>query len=387
MARHVVRNGSQNDRAALATRSDLAPEWLVVLAADSHPDVREAVAANSATPAQVDKILAHDPNEQVRVVLAGKIAALSPHMPHDIHVRLESMAWQTLSQLVQDTAARVRAAIADVVKSMPDAPHTLIVALANDTDMSVADPVIRLSPLLSDDDLLTLISNSSTAVNIAVANRVDLGAAISDALVETQDVTVITELLNNTSAAIREETLDGLIGQAAQRLCWQKPLANRPFLSPRAARALSDVVTEEVLHLLAERTDLDHDVSEEIRQRLNVQNDAIAEAAEETCNGKLEAQVMASIHLGERQRLVNVLAKAAHVPSSAVEYAASLRSAKSLVALCWHAGFSMKIATALQSVLGRLSPDAILKPAPNGSYPLLASEMRWQIDFLLRREQ
>ncbi len=386
LARHIVRNGDRADRAMLAAHRDLSPEWLVVLASDRHPMVREAVAANASAPALVDTILVNDPSEQVRVALAGKVAALSPNMPRDLQERMENLAWQTLCRLVRDTATRVRAAIADVVKSMPDAPHELIVALAHDPELSIAEPVIRLSPLLTEDDLLGLISGASAAVNLVIANRVALGEAVSDALVDTQDTEVITELLNNQSAAIREETLDKLVTRAAQQLCWQKPLATRPYLTPHAARILSEVVTDEVLLLLSERADLSPKLMQEIRQRLSMRSAVAPQIGQENSRARLETKLVASIQRSEYQRLIELLALAAHVPKSVVEYAAGLHSAKALVALCWHAGFSMTVAVALQSVLGRLPPSALLKPTPNGGYPLPPHEMRWQIDFLLRRE-
>ena len=40
---------------------------------------------------------------------------------------------------------------------MPDAPRDLILRLARDAAMEVAEPVIRFSPLLTEDDLLALI--------------------------------------------------------------------------------------------------------------------------------------------------------------------------------------------------------------------------------------
>jgi hypothetical protein len=67
-----------------------------------------------------------------------------------------------------------------------------------------------------------------------------------------------------------------------------------------------------------------------------------------------------------------------------VERAASLRSAKGIVSLAWRGGFSMRAAVALQSVVARLAPDAILSAAPGGNFPLAPDEMRWQIDFLAR---
>jgi len=44
----------------------------------------------------------------------------------------------------------------------------------------------------------------------------------------------------------------------------------------------------------------------------------------------------------------------------------------------------MRLAVALQGLLARLPPDAILTPGHDGKFPLAIEEMRWQLDFLSR---
>jgi hypothetical protein len=79
-----------------------------------------------------------------------------------------------------------------------------------------------------------------------------------------------------------------------------------------------------------------------------------------------------------------LLAVAARVPLAVVDRAAALRSAKGLVSLAWQAGFSMEVALPLQAQLARLPPAAILQPPPQGGFPLMVEEMRWQLAFLSR---
>jgi hypothetical protein len=79
-----------------------------------------------------------------------------------------------------------------------------------------------------------------------------------------------------------------------------------------------------------------------------------------------------------------LLAVAAGTSVTVVDRAASLRSAKGLVSLVWKAGFTMRSAVALQSLLARLAPEAILTSSPGGNFPLAVEEMRWQLEFLGR---
>jgi hypothetical protein len=79
-----------------------------------------------------------------------------------------------------------------------------------------------------------------------------------------------------------------------------------------------------------------------------------------------------------------LLAVAAGTSVSVVDRAASLRSAKGLVSLVWKAGFTMRSAVALQSLLARLAPDAVISGGQCGNFPLGVEEMRWQLEFLDR---
>ncbi len=77
-----------------------------------------------------------------------------------------------------------------------------------------------------------------------------------------------------------------------------------------------------------------------------------------------------------------MLAVAAGVPLPIVDRAAAMRSAKALVSLVWKAGYSMRVASAVQALLGQLPPGAILHAGPDAGFPLGPEEMAWQIDFL-----
>jgi hypothetical protein len=54
------------------------------------------------------------------------------------------------------------------------------------------------------------------------------------------------------------------------------------------------------------------------------------------------------------------------------------------VSLVWKAGFTMRVAVAMQTLLARLAPDAVLTGGAGGAFPLAVEEMRWQLEFLGR---
>jgi len=392
-------------RIRLGAQADTPAAVLRGLASDPSVTVRAAVAMNSAAPAQVDEILARDADERVRALLAQKLAALLPGLPGIDAGAIEQRAYATLASLVTDEAVRVRAAIADVVRDLPDAPRDLILTLARDAAVPVSDPVIRLSPLLTPEDLLALIADPpNPATTVSVARRPGLNAEVADAIADGAHAAAITALLSNRSAAIREATLDNLITRAAEHAEWHEPLVHRPTLPARAARALTDIVATHLLQTLARREDLDPVVLRTIGQRLDrsiaagrvsplsapdmAEEQATAAAAALAAGGGIsEDTLLGALQRGEARFAAALLATAAGVPLAVVDRAASLRSAKGLVSLAWKAGFGMRVAVPLQSLLARLPPAAVLPAAPGDIFPLASEEMRWQVDFLSRGEK
>jgi uncharacterized protein (DUF2336 family) len=400
-----VRQGAHAGTPAAVLRS---------LAVDESVTVRASLALNPATPHDVHDMLARDDDVRVRAVLAAKLAALLPGLSKAEATRRHRQVYATLTHMVADTAGRVRAAIAETVKAMPEAPRELIVLLARDPEMSVAEPVIRLSPLLTSDDLMALLAEPPFAAAAqAVARRPDLTASVSDAIATGADTEAIRLLLTNTSAQIRETTLDALVARAAMHMQWHEPLVHHPALSAMAAHALCDIVAAQLIDVLVRRTDLDPKLAADLRARAvrrmegaadapadcstarpaggggtavlrappketTASVEAAAHAAREQADaGTLTAEaVLRAAQRGETEAAAAILAIAAGVPRVAVHRATSLRSAKGIVSLAWQAGFSMADATALQ--------PALLRPGPSDRFPLAVEEMRWQIEFLVK---
>lgn len=402
----VTASPEEEAKVRLGANPATPAETLLTLAADPSVTVRAAVAMNLGAPVTVDRVLADDSDERVRILLARKVAGLMPDLTGAEQARLRQQALDTLSALVADEAVRVRAAIADVVKEMPDIPRELILRLAQDTAIPVSEPVIRLSPMLTPGDLLSLLAAPPAQhVAVAVARRAYLPETVADAVAASADPAAVGALLANRTAAIREATLDALVGRAAAHTEWHEPLVSRPNLPARAARTLSLIVATQLLEVLSERADLDPSTAAELRRRLDARlgNDPDADEAEPPAVsvGADPPEVLAAKRLkaagqltdesmiqaarsGQLRQFAAMLAVAAGVALSAVDRAASLRSAKGLVSLVWKAGFGVRVATMAQVLLGGIAPQAVLTGGSTGDFPLSTDEMRWQLDMLAR---
>ena len=380
-AKRLARDGAEAERVALAARAGTTPELLYFLAADATPAVRVAVAANAATPVQANTLLARDAEAAVRTELGRKLAPQAAQLQARAAAAQDKLGlagWRTLCGLAEDAAEQVRAVIAEELKAMPDAPRALILQLAGDAAMAVAEPVIRLSPLLTEADLLALVAAPPVPATItAIARRPCLSEDLCDAIAASADAAAIGALLGNGSASIREQTLDGLIVQAATRVPWQESLVQRPSLSPRALRALALCIAGHLLETLAARPELDPGVARSLQARVEARL-VVDAAAEPSVDSAFEAAALG----GDTQAMARVLATHAAVPLSAVERAVRLRSAKGMVALCWQAGLGPRCCLLAQSALGQVVPGAALLPGPDGDWPLSTAEMLWQIEML-----
>ncbi len=394
-------HADEESRVRQSANTAAGADVLTALAHDPSVTVRATLALNPAAPHQVNAILATDRDERVRTLLARKLAALTPSLTEAAHQALRRQTVQTLTTLVADEAERVRESIAEAVKFMPDAPRDIILRLAADPAVMVSEPVIRFSPVLTSQDLVNLIVAAPTPATVTtVARRPGIDGSVSHAIAEAAHSEAIAALLANTSAQIMEATLDALVARAAAEVTWHEPLVRRPALPAHTARALSDIVTTHLLEVLSARKDLDPEVTGELRERLAHRQSAPANRPDPGISdarhahrqamalreaGKLDDDAfIAAARRGDADLMGAMLAVKASVAPAVVERAASLRSPKGMIALAWKASLSMQVAQALQVVLARLPPDAVIHAGPGGSFPLSIQEMRWQLEFMFR---
>lgn len=184
--------GALPERLALAARPD-AP--LLLLAADEALPVRLAVAANPHAPRLADALLARDPVAEIRASLARKLA---------IHAaELAGMGWSRLRHLAQDSAPEVRHAVADTLADLPDAPHDLVLALARDPEPSVSEPLIRLSRVLTEADLIAMVQAPPGAeARQSVARRLNVTERVAAAILQSGDPAAMAALHRNPTARL-----------------------------------------------------------------------------------------------------------------------------------------------------------------------------------------
>ena len=393
LARLEIR--TQAAHSELAGRTDAGPQVLDYLAHNGAVATRRAVAANPAAPPHTNHHLSHDSDDDVRAELARKIARLMPNLSAAEGRHIHDLTIATLERLARDQVPRVRAILAQEIKTLDCIPKFIVLTLAKDLDALVAAPILEYSPLLSDADLMEIVATAQVEeVLAAVARRKPLGADVSEAIVSSLDIPAIAALLANPNAKIREKTLDDIAAQAEKIQSWHVPLTLRADLSKRAIWRIASFVGAGLIEQLVSRYGLDDDtktqLNKELRARLhetdkpeNVGGEhAAREVATAKASGRLdEGFVDAAANSGQRDTVILALAALGNVPEATVRKIFASRSAKAVTALVWHAKLSMRIAFKVQSFVLKLSAGELLPARAGVHFPMTEDEMRWHLGY------
>lgn len=412
-AKRIARDGDMTERCALASRKGTRPEILYYLAEDPDAEVRRRIAENDETPRHADMLLAQDECEEVRSLLASKIGRLFPEVSVTERNVMRRAVLDILEVLAADETERIREILSDTLKDDPNVPPHVVRQLAADPLLTVCGPILEFSPVLTEEDLLELISSKPVQGALsAISRRATVGESVSDAIAESHDSDAIANLLANPSAQIREETLDSLIDGAAAVEAWHKPLVNRPTLPVTAAKRIAGFVAQSLLDTLRQRTDLEADVldavADVVSERLQEDTEKKPSEPLDPSSGKKKKKEKSAIDLtnalehaqklhqsgklsektigdaaaaGDTAFVVAALSLCSGEDAEVIQRIFDMRSTKGIVSVCWKASMSMELAVRLQFTLGNIAPGAILNSDNSPDYPLSVEEMRWQLEF------
>ncbi len=401
-AKRLARSDDVSVRKALAERKDLPPELLYFLAEDDDPDVRKVVAANEAAPRQTDLLLANDDDASVREDLAAKIAKVAPGLSADESNKVRAQTYEALETLARDQMIKVRAMLSEAIKDVTDAPAPIVNALARDLAIEVSGPVLEFSPVLTDADLIEIIATGPAQGGVAaIARRDEVSENLADAIIDTDDIEGIADLLDNDSAHIRESALDDLIDRSADVELWQKPLVGRAKLPDGAAQRMAGFIADNFLEMLRQRDDLDKDsmaaVGAIVRERLSggtkkkalaasfdfLKVDAPIDAAQRLHDAeKLTDEMLAkSIQAGDHPFFFAGMVVRAGVPEEIGRRIFSERSAYGIVALAGKAGLPAGLLPTIQKQMGRIAPSDLIEPDDDDTFPMSDDDIDWHLEF------
>lgn len=201
------------------------------------------------------------PSAHTRADIAQKVARRFDNVT--ITDRERALAQDILGLLVHDAATLVRESLAQSLARLSDAPHDVIVLLARDID-EVALPILEESPVLSDDDLIDIVVKGSDAKHMAIAGRPLVGAAVSNALIETDNQRVVARLVANEGALIDEDALVNVAERYGDLDEVADPLVRRALLPAAVVARLVSMVSDRLQEYLIDHHELSDEVAADL---------------------------------------------------------------------------------------------------------------------------
>lgn len=411
----IARSEDVDARLALAANPRTPPEFLYFLSEDPDIGVRRAVGENPSTPNKADIRLSRDADISVRCAVARKI--VGDGLEASARQDLWRMGFTILETLMRDNVVKVRKILSQAFKSEPHAPHPLVVALARDKDEGVAAPVLRESPVLSDDDMIAIIKDGAPdwAQN-AIAGRESVSGAVGEALIANGGSMAVAAVVANPGSDLAPAALEGLVDRAQTVPELQPPLVERKDVAGGLLVKLAKFVSGPLLKKLCSRDDIDAKtatgMNNAIEQRKDqppvrakssaptvaapqsaIKSEAPQKRARpnraETAEGRArrlfeegsltDEAVALALDGWENEFVMEALALRSGLSGDLVQRMVRVQNARTMVALSWKAGFSARFAMDLQRQLAGIVPRKVMNARDGVDFPMTNKEMEEQL--------
>jgi uncharacterized protein (DUF2336 family) len=187
--------------------------------------------------------LAANPQGTTREEIFLAVASLYRIQGSYLNPRERSLMQEILRHLARDVEMAIRISLAERLADDSNAPHDLILLLADDT-IEVARPLILRSPLLTETDVLRMIGECGEGHQEAIAGRPNIGEPVTEALVKLEAESVLTALVRNITAKISPAAFEALVEKSRRIANLQDPLARRADLPPELATKMCEWVSD-----------------------------------------------------------------------------------------------------------------------------------------------
>jgi len=163
----------------------------------------------------------------------------------DTHSERETVLFgDVLTRLLDQVADEDRRVVSRQIAALSQTPHELALRLAEDT-AGVAAPILQLSPVLTDADLIGIAGKASQQHLLAIAQRAGLVEPVTDVIVGRGAREVLETVARNMSARFTPAGLDQLGTSALVDPSLGEALSHRPDLTPAVARRIAATLTPE----------------------------------------------------------------------------------------------------------------------------------------------
>ncbi|MGE3623761.1 MAG: DUF2336 domain-containing protein [Bdellovibrionales bacterium] len=157
--------------------------------------------------------------------------------------------------MARDVEETVRRALAENLHSSPHLPHDIALRLAQDIE-TVAMPVLRHSPVLTNDDMIEIIRHGSPTKQEAIAQRPDVAQDVCDAIITSAGENAVAALMTNATAQIAEKSLGKAVERFADSDSVKEGMVRRKRLPVTITERLVTLVSENLKDYLVSHHEL-----------------------------------------------------------------------------------------------------------------------------------
>lgn len=186
-----------------------------------------------------------DPDALAEAVSAMCVQDTAPLAPVEA-----ALAHEILVQIYRVVQAGMRRILAERFAARADAPRALVLALANDA-IDIARPVIRLSPVLGDEDLVHIVVDATPDHRLAVTERPVLSARLCDVLIYLGDPEIAVRVAGHPNAVISAHALQRLVLASRETAALQSLVLHRPEMRDDLATAMYHWVADDLKAYIA----------------------------------------------------------------------------------------------------------------------------------------
>ena len=157
--------------------------------------------------------LTRDNSGDSRRELLREVTDLFMEAPETLSEKEISYFGDIMGGIVVHVETMVRAHLSETISSVTNAPHNLVVSLAND-EIEVAMPVLTNSTALNDDDLVDIVNKHGQGHLRAISQRETVNEKVTDALVKKGDDEVLGNLADNRGARFSQTGMETIVERA-----------------------------------------------------------------------------------------------------------------------------------------------------------------------------